>query len=174
MLETNQVYFKNNMTDQKEKDDFEKLTKELEECKKQRDEYLAGWQRAKADFANYQKDEVKRIELMAKFAAADLILDILLVMDSFDLALVRARNDKDDEFSKGLHLIRAQLESILKKRGVEEIKALGEKLDTNFHEAVETTVDETKPEGTIVEVLERGYLLHGRVLRPAKVRVVTK
>lgn len=152
-------------------EDIEKSKEELEKLQKERDEYLAGWQRAKADFINYKKDESQRFEMVAQFAAGDLIFDLLLVLDSFDLAL---GEEKDQPDGRGLHLIREQLENILKKRGLTEIKALGEKFDPNFHEAVETVENSPEPDGVIVEVFAKGYMLHGKVLRPAKVKVTIK
>lgn len=149
------------------------LRKELEEATKKADEYLAGWQRAKADFSNYQKDEAKREALMAQFAAREIVKDALLVLDSFDLAITNQGEDNAE--TKRLRIIKDQFLSILKKWGLEEMEVReGQKFDPNLHEAVETLSDATKPEGTIVEVFERGYLLHGRVLRPAKVKVATK
>ncbi|MBI2633764.1 MAG: nucleotide exchange factor GrpE [Parcubacteria group bacterium] len=149
-------------------EDIEKLKEELEKVKKERDEYLAGWQRAKADFINYQKDEAKRAEIISKFAAESLIADFVLILDSFDLAQTQAH----EEESKNIRIIRDQALSILKKWGLEEIPASpGDQFDPNFHEAVERSSEEGKPEGTIIEVLERGYLLHSKVLRPAKVKV---
>jgi molecular chaperone GrpE len=150
----------------------EKLKKELEEAKKKAEEYLAGWQRSKADFSNYQKDEAKRQELMALFAAETILRDSILVLDSFDLAITNQGEENSE--TKRLRIIKDQLLFILKKWGLEEMPlSEGQKFDPNFHEAVETSHEEGE-EGTIVKILERGYLLHARVLRPAKVKVVIK
>lgn len=156
-----------------EKDEPSSLKEELEKLKKERDEYLAGWQRAKADFSNYQKDEAKREALMAQFAAGEIVKDALLVLDSFDLAI--ANHAKENSETKRLRIIKDQFLSILKKWGLEEMKvAAGAKFDPNFHEAVETIPSSEHQEGGIIEVLQAGYLLHGKVLRPAKVKVVVK
>lgn len=163
---------------------IEELKAKLEACEKQRDEYLAGWQRQKADFLNYQKEEEARRAEWVKFANADLLQDLLLILDSFDLALLQfeslsskepapmASGGEDSEkMRQGIQLIRNQLESVLKKRGLEEIKALGEKFDPMFHEAVGTITDNSKEDGIVAEVVQKGYRLHERILRPAKVKV---
>jgi molecular chaperone GrpE len=152
---------------------------ELEEIKRERDEYLDGWKRAKADFLNYQKDEKKRLEEFLKFVQAGLIEDLLPVLDSFDLALneivlLRQGGDNPDgeKLVKGLFLIKSQLDDILKKRGLESIKAVGKKFNPEYHEAVMSVEDKIKEADTIVEEIQKGYLLNGRVLRPAKVKIV--
>ena len=83
-----------------------------EEIKKERDEYLDGWQRARAELINYKKDELKRFQEMAKFANESVLREIIAVLDSFDLALMAL--EKDGKAEKGIYLIKAQLEDILK------------------------------------------------------------
>src|SRR3989344_538799 len=86
---------------------------DLEKCQKERDEYLDGWKRAKADLANYKKDELKHFEEFAKWSQESLIREVIVVLDSFDLALVSS--DGDEKSKRGLQLIRNQLEDILRK-----------------------------------------------------------
>src|SRR3989344_1580085 len=81
---------------------------ELAKCEKERDEYLDGWKRAKADLANYKKDELKHFEEFAKWSQESLIREVIVVLDSFDLALVSS--DGDEQSKRGLQLIRNQLE----------------------------------------------------------------
>jgi molecular chaperone GrpE len=144
---------------------------ELEKTKKERDEYLAGWQRAKADFLNYQKNEKTRLEEFLKFCEAGLIGDLLPVLDSFDLALAQIGETSDPKF-KGFFLIKSQMEEILKKRGLEPIKSLGEKFNPELHEAVASVDDKIKESQTIVEETQKGYALNGRTLRAAKVKII--
>jgi len=152
-------------------EEVNRLNAELEEAIRKRDEYLAGWQRAKADFSNYQKDEARRAELIAKFAAEDLIRDYLLVLDSFDLAM--ASHQEDDSLVKSLRILKEQSLSILKKWGLQEMAVQkGDRFDPAFHEAVQSLAGPPESDGKILEVLAPGYLLHGAVLRPVKVRVV--
>jgi len=136
---------------------------------KERDEYLDGWKRAKADLINYKKDEAKRFETMMKFSQETIIRDLIVVLDSFDLAL--ATLEKEDKAEKGIYLIKAQLEDILKQNGLERvIISVGQLFDPSLQEAI-ATVNSDKPSGTIVEEVERGYLLHGKLIRPARVKV---
>lgn len=151
---------------EKEKEpDIEKLKKQLQECQKLRDEYLAGWQRSRADFLNYKKEEMTRVGDVLKYANEGLVLKMLPLLDNFDVAL---KNLPDEGFSQ----IRRQFQAFLKEQGIEEIKAVGEKFDPNLHEAVEEVEAEDKESGIILEEIQKGYKINGRVLRPAKVKVV--
>ena len=151
-----------------EADDVLKLKEEIENLKREKDEYLNGWKRAKADFINYQKDEVKREEEVIKFSNEFFIKELLPVLDSLELSL--SMIGEDSTAKKGVEMIYAKLERILNRHGLELIKCLGEKFDTNFHEALEEVVSE-KESGTIVEELEKGWKLHGKVIRPSRVKV---
>lgn len=136
---------------------------ELKKCQTEREEYLNGWKRAKADFINYQKDEAKHLEEIARFGQWDLVREIITVLDSFDLATKHNASDTQ--------AIRLQLENILKKRGLEMMTAaVGQPFDPALHEAV-GDVESDEPAGTIVEEVERGYILNGRVIRPARVKI---
>jgi molecular chaperone GrpE len=142
---------------------------EVTRLKKQADEYLDGWKRAKADLINYKKDEAKRFEDIIKFAVQELVRDLVPVLDSFDLALESLGTEPKVE--KGVYLIRSQLEDVLKKRGLEKIAiAVGDRFDPAFHEAV-AAVESSQDPGTIVEEVDRGYLLAGKLIRPARVKV---
>lgn len=145
------------------------LEKELEQFKKEREEYLNGWKRAKADLINYQKDEAKRFEELAKFAQAVVIKDLIPVLDSFDLALTVL--EKEGRADKGVYMIRAQLEDVMKKNGLERMAvSIGSPFDPNLQETI-GEVESEKPSGTVVEEVEKGYLLNGRVIRPARVKI---
>ncbi|MBI4993629.1 nucleotide exchange factor GrpE [Candidatus Wolfebacteria bacterium] len=142
---------------------------ELSKCQKERDEYLDGWKRAKAELINYKKDENKRFETMMKFSNEALIRDLINVLDSFDLAL--AALERDGKAEKGLYLIRSQMEDILKASGLERIMiSVGEPFDPSLQEAI-ASVESDKPSNIIVEEVERGYMLYGKLLRPARVKV---
>jgi len=164
------------MTDnnQKEKDKEKKQEEALDElskCQKERDDYLDGWKRAKADLINYKKDEAKRFEAIVKFSNEALIKELINVLDSFDLALVALEVEEDKKTQKGLYLIRQQLEDILRQNGLERIiVSVGQSFDPALQEAV-ATIELDKPSGTIIEEVERGYLLNGKLIRPARVKV---
>jgi len=159
---------------------LEELKKKLEECQKLKDEYLAGWQRAQADLLNYKKEELERIGELIKYADVGLVLKLLPILDNFELVEKKLpENLRNDENVKGLLQIKAQIKDFLKNQGVEEIKSLGEKFDPKFHEIVGEilpsevlTKEGAKLEsGTVVEEIQKGYKIHGQLLRPAKVRV---
>jgi molecular chaperone GrpE len=143
------------------------LTPDLDAVTKQRDEYLAGWQRTKADFINYKKDEMKRFEEVARYGSVDLIKDLISVLDNFDLGL-RAL-EKSGPVEKGVYMIRSQIEDILKKRGLEKIILKpGDEFDPMIAEAM-SEVPSEHPPGTIVEEVEPGYRLYDKIVRPARV-----
>jgi len=151
---------------------FEELKKKLEECQKLKDEYLAGWQRARADLLNYKKTEMERIGEFVKYADIGLIFKILPILDNFELVEKKLpENLKQDGNVKGLLQIKNQFQDFLKNQGVEEIKCLGEKFDPNFQEIIEEVKVDNKEQGTIIEEIQKGYLLDGKILRPAKVKI---
>jgi len=140
-----------------------KAKDKLKTCEKERTEYLAGWQRAKADYINLQREHEQKIADYFKFANEGLILEILPILDSFEAAM---KNGKDE----GIKQLYNQLLSILKSNGLEEIKALGEKFNPELHEAVET-IKSDKSEGIVVEEIQKGYKLHNKVIRPSRVKI---
>ena len=147
------------MTEKKDKEkelgESEELKKQLEECQKLKDEYLAGWQRARADLLNYKKEEMERIGDILKYANVDLILKIMPILDNFEVIEKKLpENLKNDENVIGLLQIKNQILDFLKSQGVEEVKAVGEKFDPNFHEVVEE-VEVVVPPTRIVPVLVR-------------------
>ncbi|MBI3588942.1 MAG: nucleotide exchange factor GrpE [Candidatus Liptonbacteria bacterium] len=142
---------------------------ELTKVQEERDTYLSGWQRAKADFINYKKEEFARLGEIAKYGNEDLIRELIGVIDNFDLGL--AALEKSGPIEKGIYIIRAQIEDILKKRGLEKINVKpGDPFDPNLAEAV-TEVESDKPPGVIVEIIEPGYRLHGKILRPTRIKI---
>lgn len=146
--------------------DTEESQKKLEECEKEKNAYLDGWRRCKADFINYQKEELKRLEDVVKFGNEDLIKELLGVMDSF-AAFQKSGQDKGG----ATNAIQAQLESIFKKRGLEKIViSLGNPFDPKYHEAV-GEIESSQPVGTIAEEVETGWALHGKIVRATKVKI---
>lgn len=144
--------------------------KKLEECEKQKEEYLTGWQRARADFLNYKKEEMERISELLKYGAEEIILKILPILDNFDAAEKNLSN-KDNKDIKGLLQIQTQLQDFLKNQGVEEVKSMGAKFDPNWHEVVGEAEEKGKEPGVIIEEIQKGYKINGRLLRPAKVKI---
>ena len=147
---------------------IKKLREELKSCEAERKEYLEGWQREKADYINFKKDEGKRFEDMARFVTASIVEEFLPVLDSFDLAL---QHGVPKEVEKGIMLIRSQFEDVLRKRGIGEIAVgAGDPFDPAKHESVGETKSEHPP-GTIADVVQKGYVFRERVMRPVRVRL---
>ena len=156
------------MTDTKKQKEFEKL-------KKEKDEYLRGWQRERADFINYKKDEKERFREVVRFSNERIVKSLIAVLDGFDLAIesfLKEGKDKkeNDNYLKGIYLIKSQLQDILEKEGVNEIKVkIGEKLNPAFHEVVAMAENEKFAPDTIIKILEKGYILNNKVIRPCRV-----
>ena len=143
--------------------------KKLVEMEAKAAEYLAGWQRAKADFINYKKDEIGRFEELAKYSSLDIIREFINVLDSFDLCLTVL--EKNGPVEKGVYMIRTQIEDILKKRGVEKINIeAGSDFDPSVSEAI-AAVESEDPEGRVLEEIEAGYKLYEKIIRPARVKI---
>ena len=152
--------------------EIEKLKKKVEELEKLRQEYLSGWQRARADLINYKKEELERIQDFIKKAIEKFILEFLPILDNFYNA-ERAISSEKKEMPeiKGILQIKKQILDFLKNYGLEEIDSVGKKFDPLFHEVVEEIEVEKFEGGTIVEEIQKGYKINGRLLRPAKVKV---
>jgi molecular chaperone GrpE len=152
---------------------IEELKKQLEECQKLKEEYLSGWQRSRADLLNYKKEEMERIGALINYAAEEIVLRFLPILDNFEVVEGRFPDDlKKDENVKGLLQIKNQLQDFLKIQGLEEIKSLGDKFDPNLHEVIGEIEEKDKEQGIIVEEIQKGYKFAGRLLRPAKVKVI--
>ncbi|TSC82378.1 MAG: molecular chaperone GrpE [Parcubacteria group bacterium Gr01-1014_20] len=158
--------------DEADQKNSESLEKKLEQAEKEKNEYLLGWQRAKADFINYKKEELKRLEEIAKYGLEDLVGELVTVMDNFDLGL--AALEKSGPVEKGIYMIRSQIADILKKRGLEKIEvAAGDPFNPGTAEAI-TEIESDRPPGSIVEIIEPGYRLNGKMLRAARVKISKK
>lgn len=152
---------------------MKKLREKLKACEKEKKEYLDGWQRMRADFANIKKDEDTRRGEMIKFASEGLVDDLIPVLDSFAMAFgnKEAWEKVDENWRKGVEYIYAQMYSVLESRGLTEIGKVGEKVDPRTHVAIEEIAPTSeKEENTVSEVVQKGYRLHSKVIRPAKVK----
>lgn len=159
----------------KEEKTKEELKKDLEECQKERDEYLAGWQRQKADIVNHQKEVEARMKELGKMANEELINDFLPVLDSFDLSIKFLQNkelsEEEGGMLKGVEMIRNQLNVVLKKWGLESVESIGQEFNPEFHEAIESGEGDNL---IVVEEVLKGYTLNGKLIRPSSVRVEDK
>ncbi|MDO8579815.1 MAG: nucleotide exchange factor GrpE [bacterium] len=151
---------------------------ELEKETAERDEYLAGWQRAKADFVNSKKRTEEMMREFRLLANEGLIEELLSVLQSFEMAFANreAWEKADKNWRMGIEHIYNQLKIILEQNGLKEINPLGQKFDRLMHEAVRYEPDVTgkNTDGTVTNVLENGYTLGSKLIRPAKVVVAEK
>jgi molecular chaperone GrpE len=145
----------------------ETLTAQLEQ---ERNQHL----RSVADFQNAKRRQESRADEVIQFANRELILGLLPVLDNFERALAAsAKNQSYEALVGGVSATHRQLQDYLKKNGVETIESLGKPFDPAQHEAVMRVESEEHPENTVVEELQRGYVMHSRVLRPAMVKVAS-
>jgi molecular chaperone GrpE len=132
------------------------------------DKYL----RLYSEFDNYRKRSLREKIELSKSAASDLIITLLPVLDDFERAknAMETGEDKDNAHNDGINLIYNKLKNILSQQGLELMKVMGEEFNTDFHEAL-TKIPAPKPElkGKVVDVIQNGYLLNGKVIRYAKV-----
>lgn len=154
---------------QEESPAVKELKEKLAKRESERDDYLNGWKRAKADLLNYKKEEAKRFEEIVNFGNLEFVKDFIPVLDSFDLAL--SVLEKEGKAERGIYMIRSQMEDVLKKRGLERIMVSpGDPFDPSRHESV-GEVESGEPAGAIAAVIELGYSLNGRIIRPARVKL---
>lgn len=142
-------------TDEKDKETFES-------------KYL----RMTADFQNFKRRVDKEKSDIHAFANEKFAKDLLEVLDNFERAIAQDKTEKvDEQYVKGMELILIQLQDVLKKNGVEEIEALGAEFDPNFHHAVAMESSDEYDKGVVMDVMQKGYKLKDRVIRPSMVRV---
>jgi molecular chaperone GrpE len=140
------------------------------ELKQQRDDYYDRLLRKTAEFDNYRKRTDRERQQLSEAAAADLLTELLPLVDDMERAL-RAEGNDAEAIRKGVELIHKQLIEILRKRGVRPIEALGADFDPHYHMAVAHEHVDDKREGEVIEEFRRGYMLGDRLLRPAMVKV---
>jgi molecular chaperone GrpE len=153
--------------------DIEQLQGELAASQTKADEYLAGLQRERAEFANYRRRTAEEREAMLGLAGEDLIRKVLALADDFDLAIdARPEAIATDPWVEGVTAIDRKLRNLLESEGVKQIDASpGRPFDPREHEAIATVPGTGRGEGEIVEEIRRGYRLRDRVVRPALVAV---
>jgi len=151
-----------------------KLREKIKTLEKEKQEYMNGWQRERADFTNYKKRvENEKIEVI-KYANESLLEEITQVLDSFEMAFSNkeAWEKVDKNWRVGVEYIHTQLLKILDENNFKTSNPIGEKFDPKFHIAVEhVTTDDEKKDGIITEVKKKGYILNDRVMKPAQVVV---
>lgn len=150
----------------------EDLQTKIEELEKKAGEYLDGWQRSRAEFANYKKRMEREQAQAYQNAAGAVLKKFLEVTDDLERALKNRPQEKEGaEWAQGIELIYRKILAIMEAEGITAMKTDGQHFDPNFHEAISHEEAEGFSEGEIIEVVKQGYLLGERVLRPALVRV---
>ena len=148
------------------------LAAELQQAQDKAKEYFEGWQRERADFANYKRRVERDQQMMAQSMKGDIIKKYLTVLDDLERALkARPTEGPVASWANGIELIQRKLQSILESEGVKRIQAEGELFDPTRHEAITYEDSPDHESGQIIEVVQQGYTLGDRVLRPALVRV---
>ncbi len=150
---------------------IESLERELADTRAKGEEHLYNWQRSAADFANYKRRTEEERSAATRFSAALLIGKLLSVLDDFDRALESVPADAHDAWIEGVQLVERKLRSVLESEGVTPIDVVGRPFDPNLHEAVAHEETTDHPDNSVIGEVQRGYMLHDRVLRPSLVRV---
>lgn len=152
----------------------EDMDPEKEALKKEAEEYYQRYLRTQADFDNFRRRARQEREEFAKYASQSLIEGLLPILDNFERAIQSSREQQKDfdALAKGVEMIARQLLQLLEGEGLKEIEALGQPFNPELHQAVMTVeAEEGTESGTVVEVLQKGYMLKERVIRPSMVKV---
>lgn len=149
---------------------IEKLRTELEERTELADERLNQLKYLQADFDNYRKKFEKERQDIIELANENLVKELLMIIDDFERALLLVENEKNKE---GLILLHKNFFKILEKHGLKKIDALGKKFDSNFHEVLCKEVSGEEND-TILEEMQKGFMLKSKVIRPSKVKIAEK
>lgn len=148
------------------------LQQELQNAQNQCKEYFEGWQRERADFMNYKKRVERDQAQLHQIITANIIKKFLVVLDDMERAIKNRPTDAEQqEWWNGVDLIYRKLQSILEAEGIQPIAASGDLFDPNLHEAISHEEHQEVQSGHIIEVVQQGYRLGDRVVRPALVRV---
>jgi len=147
-----------------------KLKEKLKKCLEEKSKYLDGWQRERAAFLNYKKEEEERINLLADIKKEKIFKELLKILDDFEEAFKNLPSEfKNHPWIKGILQIKEGILKILESEGIEEIKTkIGDNFDPEIHEAVEIGEGE---EGKVLEIFQKGFSWKGKIFRPVKVKV---
>lgn len=162
-------------TPQEVQEEQEERIRELElALQKEQEEvlqYCEALKRQQAEFANYKKRMDRERDKDRKFATKEFALDLLQVVDNLERALDSHNSEESSEISKGVELVLKQFRDVLRKNSIEEEFPLHEPYDMDFHEVILKEESEEYESDTVIEVLQKGYKLHGKILRPAMVKI---
>jgi len=151
--------------------DVEALKRQLEDTEAKLAESVEGWQRSVADFQNYKKRVERDNEMMYASMKGDIIKKVLPALDDLERALREAGRPADDAWANGIELIARKLQNMLEVEGVKRIEAEGAEFNPMLHEAISHEPADGVASGHVIAVVQNGYMLGERVIRPALVRV---
>ena len=152
--------------------EIETLKKELEEKTRLAEDYLSQLKYLQADFENYKKMVAREREMYEMRATEELTKSLLPIIDNLEIAIASAKQNEDRaSFVEGIELIYKDLMVVLGEEELKPIKAVGEKFDPYKHEVIMTVIDDGLPEDTVLEELEKGYMLGSKLIRTAKVKI---
>jgi molecular chaperone GrpE len=154
-----------------EASDAQGAGREIGTLQRERDDYYDRLLRKTAEFDNYRRRVERERREQADQAVVDLLQDLLLVVDDFDRALTVESGEDASAYRKGIELIHAKLQDLLRKRGIKPIEAIGKDFDPNVHQAVSHESSPNHREGEVIGEMRRGYTIGDRLLRPAMVKV---
>ena len=153
---------------------LKKLRADLKACKKEKEEFLTGWQKERADFINYKKEEDSRKAVFSEAMRERILTRFLSVLDSFNMAVGNkgAWEKVDPNWRRGIEHIHSQLDAVFEEYGVKPVGEVGETFDPNIHQSIDLVSSTQKElDHKIAEVVQKGYKLGERILRPARVNV---
>lgn len=153
---------------------LKKLRQDLKIAKKEKEEYLTGWQKERADFANYKKQEDDRKANYSENLREHILMRFLTILDSFNIAFSNKEvwEKVDLNWRIGIQHIYSQLVNIFEEYNIKEVGKEGESFDHNIHESLEVVQTDKKEEDhKVAKVIQKGYKLGDRVIRPARVNV---
>jgi len=167
--QTETVDLEEDVTEEVMEERIEEMEKELTKVTEEKDEYLNKLKRMKADFVNYRNRVNKEKDQLEIKTKTEIINSLLPIIDNFERALKSV--EEESECLSGVSLIHKQLLDALKKEGLEIIETEGEEFDPAYHEAVMQVESKEHDSGYIVEEIQKGYIMDGKVVRPAMVKV---
>ena len=153
---------------------LKKFRADLKLCQKEKEEYLIGWQKERADFANYKKEENDRKINFSKILQEKILFNFLAVSDSFNLAFANkeAWQKVDQNWRIGVEYIYNQLDTVFKDFGVQSFGEVGENFDPNLHQSIDVnSTDKKENDHKISEIVQKGYKTKDNILRPAQVKI---
>ena len=153
---------------------LKKLRADLKVCRKEKEEYLTGWQKERAEFANYKKQEEDRKANFSEAVRERIITRFLTVIDSFNMAFANKEGWEkvDENWRKGVEYIYTQMNNIFEEYGVKPVGEEGESFDPSMHESIEMVpTDKKQDDHKVSQVVQKGYKLGDRIIRPARVNI---